>query len=331
MTFPFERLSKAVLSAGVLAGLLAATAFPAAAADDYPSKPIRFIVPTAAGGASDITARLLAGKMEESLGQPVIVEPHPGANGNIGAALVLKEPADGYTIMMGHIGLLSINVHLYESVTFDPLEDFDPVARVVSYSNLLVVHPDVPVESVEELIAHAKANPGLKYGSPGFGGSLHMGMETFKLMGGVDIEHVPYKGAAPALADLMGGHIDVAFSDPLATVAQVKAGTVRALAVSGAQRSDILPDVPTVAESGLPGYDVQGWVGVVVKAGTPPERIAKLNEHINRALADPEVAKALTDKGSEIRGGSPEEFEAFIRSEYERWGKVVEEADLKVN
>ncbi len=304
----------------------------AQAQEAYPTKMIRIIVPTAAGGASDITARLIADKIEKSLGQSVIVEPRPGANGNLGAELVLKQPADGYTLMMGHIGVMSINAHLYKNVSFDPQKDFDPVALAVSYSNLLVVHPSVPANSVKELIAHAKANPGeLKYGSPGFGGSLHMGMEMFKLMAGVDLVHVPYRGAAPALADLMGGHIQTAFSDPLVTLSQVRAGAVRALAVSGAKRSQIAPDIPTVTESGLPDYDVQGWVGIVARAGTPKDRIAKLNEHINRAIATPELTQKFIEGGADIRTGSPEDFRAFIRAENERWSEVVRKANLKVD
>jgi len=307
-----------------------AVASAARAQEAYPTKPIRIIVPTAAGGASDITARLIAAKLEKSLGQPIVVDPRPGANGNIGAELVLKEPADGYTVMMGHIGVMSVNVHLYKDVSFDPLKDFTPVAQVVSYSNLLVVHPSVPARNVKELIDHAKTRK-LNYGSPGYGGSLHIGMELFKLMAEVDMEHVAYKGAAPALADLVAGHIQLSFSDPLATLQMVRSGGVRALAVSGARRSSVAPDIPTVAESGLPGYDVQGWVGVVARAGTPADRIARLNEHINRAVAMPDVTKAFIDGGADINTGPPEQFGAFIRREYERWGDVVKRAKLKVD
>ena len=293
-------------------------------------KPIRIVVPTAAGGASDITARLISAKLEKSLGQPIVVDPRPGANGNIGAELVLKEPADGYTVMMGHIGVMSVNVHLYKDVGFDPLKDFVPVAQVVSYSNLLVVHPGVPAKNVKELIELARTRK-LNYGSPGYGGSLHIGMELFKLMAEIDMEHVAYKGAAPALADLMGGHIQLAFSDPLATLPTVRSGGVRALAVSGARRSSVALDIPTVAESGLPGYDVQGWVGVVARAGTPADRIAKLNEHINRAVAMPDVTKALLDGGADINTGPPAQFGAFMQREYDRWGDVVRKAKLKVD
>jgi tripartite-type tricarboxylate transporter receptor subunit TctC len=315
----------------MLAGAsLFAVASAARAQEAYPTKPIRFVVPTAAGGASDITARLIAAKLEKSLGQPIVVDPRPGANGNIGAELVLKEPADGYTIMMGHIGVMTVNVHLYKDVNFNPLKDFVPVAQVVSYSNLLVVHPSVPAKNVSELIAYARTRK-LNYGSPGYGGSLHIGMELFKLMAQIDMEHVAYKGAAPALADLVAGHIQLSFSDPLATLQMVRSGGVRALAVSGARRSSVAPDIPTVAESGLPGYDVQGWVGVVARTGTPADRIAKLNEHINRAVAMPDVTKALLDGGADINTGPPAQFGAFMQREYDRWGDVVKKAKLKVD
>lgn len=320
-------IAKYLLAAAAAVALAAPTL-----AQDYPTRPIRFIVPTAAGGASDIVARIIADKIQISLGQPVVVEARPGANGNIGAELVLNQPADGYTLMMGHIGVMSINNQLYPDVKFNPVRDFEPVVNVVSYANVLIVNPKLPVNTVAELISYAKANQGkLNYGSPGFGGSLHMGMEMFKAQAGVDIVHVPYQGAGPALSALLAGDIQVSFSDPLATLPQVKAGSVRALAVSGARRLVVAPEIPTVAETGLPGYDVQGWVGVAVKTGTPKEHVAKLNEHVNRALAMPEVRQNLIDKGAEINGGTPEQFATFIRGEYERWGNLIRTANLKLN
>lgn len=322
------------LSRRAFAIALAASAVYAgtATAQDYPTKPIRFIVPTAAGGASDIVARTIAEKIQVSLGQPVVVEARPGANGNLGAEMVLAEPADGYTLMMGHIGVMTVNVHLYTNVKFDPQKEFTGVHKGVSYGNLLVVHPSVPANTTQELIDYAKANPGkLKYGSPGYGGSLHLGMETFKLMADVQLEHVPYQGAAPALADLMGGHIHVSFSDPLATLPQVQAGTIRALAVSGSERLAVAPEIPTVAESGIPGFDVAGWTSVVVKAGTPQAIIDKLNEHIDRALTDPGVVESLRSKGATIYSGtSPADHDAFMKAEYDRWKDVVEKANLKI-
>jgi len=312
----------------VLAGLLTSVGA-THAADNFPDKPIRIVVASAAGGASDIVARLMADKLTQSLGQPVYVEAKPGANGNIAAELVAKAAPDGYTLMMGTIGVMAINPSMYKDVRFDPLKDYAPVARLVSFSNVLVVTPGLPVKSVAELIDYAKAHPGrLRYGSPGSGGSPHMAMVVFGQMTGTDLVHVPYKGAAPALTDLMGGHIDFAFSDPLLTLSQVKAGKVRALAVSGSTRLASEPDIPTVAEAGVPGYAVSGWLGIVAPAGTPPDRIAKLNTALNQVLAQPEVKGKLIEQGSAVIPGTPAEFGSFIREEYFRWKKVVADAKL---
>jgi tripartite-type tricarboxylate transporter receptor subunit TctC len=312
--------------------LLAFSALPVAAqSEEFPTKPIRIIVPTAAGGAADFVARVLADKVQSTIGQPVIVEARPGANGNLGASVVLEEPADGYNVMMGHIGLMTINQHLYPDMTFDPLKDFTAVVKTVSYGNLLAVHPSVPVKSVAELIAYAKENPAkLQYSSSGIGGSFHMAMELFKLQAGVDILHVPFQGTSPALNALMGKHVDVAFTDQLVGSPQVAEGTIRGLATSGKERSPVLPDLPTVAESGLVGFDVEGWNGIVVKAGTPADRIAILNDHFNRALRDPEVIKKLTQQGALVAGGTPEEFATFMQGEFERWGDVVKKAGIEV-
>jgi tripartite-type tricarboxylate transporter receptor subunit TctC len=318
------RVSKQVLAAF---GLAAACA--GAVAQPYPSKPIRFVVATAAGGASDIVARTIAERMQEGLGQPIVVEAKPGANGNLAAEYVAKSAPDGYTMMMGTIGVMAINPSMYRKVAFDPLTDFVPVAPLVSFANILVVRPDLPVKSVKELIEYARANPGkLRYGSPGSGGSPHMAMVVFGQMNNLDLVHVPYKGAAAALNDLLGGHIDMAFSDPLVTTPQVSAGRVRALAVSGPQRLESAPDIPTVAEAGVPGYAVVGWLGIVVPAGTPPDRIARLNAEANKALANPGVRKRLIDNGAFITPGTPEDFDRLVRSEYQRWKKVVSDSKL---
>ena len=300
-----------------------------ALAQPYPSKPIRFVVATAAGGASDIVARTVSERMQEGLGQPIVVEAKPGANGNLAAEYVAKAPADGYTMMMGTIGVMAINVSMYRKTPFDPLTDFTAVAPLVSFSNILVVRPDLPVKNVKELIEYARANPGkLRYGSPGSGGSPHMAMVVFGQMNNLDLVHVPYKGAAAALNDLLGGHIDMAFSDPLVTTPQVKAGRVRALAVSGPQRLESAPDIPTVAEAGVPGFSVVGWLGIVVPAGTPRDRIALLNAEANKALANPDVRRRLIDNGALITPGTPEDFDRLVRSEHARWKKVVTEAKL---
>jgi len=304
----------------------------ASAAESFPTKPIRLVVASAAGGASDIVARLMADRLTQSLGQPVVVEAKPGANGNIAAELVASSPADGYTLMMGTIGVLAINPSLYKGVRFDPLKDFAPVARLVSFSNMLIVKPSLPVNSVAQLVDYAKRNPGrLRYGSPGAGGSPHMAMVVFGQMTATDLVHVPYKGAAPALTDLMGGHIDLAFSDPLLTLPHVRAGKVRALAVSGNARLATAPDVPTVAEAGVSGYAVSGWLGIVAPAGTPQDRIVKLNAALNDALALPDVRAKLVEQGSTVIAGTPQEFGSFIRSEFYRWKKVVGDARLVVD
>jgi tripartite-type tricarboxylate transporter receptor subunit TctC len=299
-------------------------------ADDYPSKPIRLVVATAAGGASDIVARTVGQKLGESLKQPVVVDPRPGANGNLAAELVAAAPADGYTLMMGTIGVLAINPFVYENVGYQPQRDFAPVARLVSFANLLVVHPKVPATTVRELIEHARKNPGaLHYGSPGAGGSPHMAMVMFERMAGVEMVHVPYKGAAPALNDLLGGHIELAFSDAVATLPHVAAGRLRALAASGSDRLAAAPDIPTVAEAGLPGYDVSGWLGIVAPAATLRGPIALLNAELNRIVRLPEIAEKLTGQGAQIKTGTPEEFGAFIRQEGERWSKIVAEAGIR--
>ena len=316
----------------VLAGIGLAVVCATAVGQPYPSKPIRFVVATAAGGASDIVARTVAERMQEGLGQPIVVEAKPGANGNLAAEYVARAAPDGYTMMMGTIGVMAINVSMYRKTPFDPLTDFTAVAPLVSFSNMLVVRPDLPVKSVKELVEYARANPGkLRYGSPGSGGSPHMAMVVFGQMNNLDIVHVPYKGAAAALNDLLGGHIDMAFSDPLVTTLQVKAGRVRALAVSGPQRLESAPDIPTVAEAGVPGFSVVGWLGIVVPAGTPRDRIVMLNAEANKALANPDVRKRLIDNGALITPGTPEDFDKLVRSEHARWKKVVTESKLVVD
>ena len=316
----------------VLAAVGLAVACAGAVAQPYPSKPIRFVVATAAGGASDIVARTVAERMQEGLGQPIVVEAKPGANGNLAAEYVARSAPDGYTMMMGTIGVMAINVSMYRKTPFDPLTDFTAVAPLVSFSNMLVVRNDLPAKSVKELVEYARANPGkLRYGSPGSGGSPHMAMVVFGQMNNLDIVHVPYKGAAAALNDLLGGHIDMAFSDPLVTTPQVKAGRVRALAVSGPQRLESAPDIPTVAEAGVPGFSVVGWLGIVVPAGTPRDRIAMLNAEANKALANPDVRKRLIDNGALITPGTPEDFDKLVRSEHARWRKVVTESKLVVD
>jgi tripartite-type tricarboxylate transporter receptor subunit TctC len=322
-----------VASLAAAAGLLA-LGWPGprpAAAQDYPDRPIRLIVATAAGGASDILARTVGQKLTESWGQPVVVEPRPGANGNVAALAAARSAPDGYTLMMGTIGVMAVNPAIYREVGYDPAEDFVPVARLVSFANILVVHPSLPVRTVAEFVAHARSRPGGRntYGSPGNGGSPHLAMVVFARMAGVEMEHVPYRGAAPALNDLIAGNLTAAFSDPLVTLPQVEAGRVRALAVSGPRRLAAAPDIPTVAEAGLPGYEVTGWLGIVAPRGTPAPIVAKLNGELNRIMAQPEMVARLSAQGAEIVTGTPEEFGGYIRGEIARWAQVTREAGIR--
>lgn len=310
---------------------LVALALPAvpAAGQDYPAKPIKIVVASAAGGASDILSRLVAERMQQALGQPVVVEPRPGANGNIAAEYVAAAPPDGYTLMMGTIGALAINASLYRNVHYDPLKDFVAVARLVSFSNLLVVKAALPVNDVKELIAYAKAHPGkLSFGSPGAGGSPHMAMVQFAQMADIDLVHAPYKGAAPALNDLMGGYIDLAFSDPLLTQPHLEGKRIRALAVSGSKRLPSLPDVPTVAEAGVPGYAVSGWLGIAAPARTPPAIVNKLNATLNEIMKQPDMVAKMREQGAEIITTTPEEFGRFVASEHARWKQVIARGKL---
>jgi tripartite-type tricarboxylate transporter receptor subunit TctC len=301
-----------------------------ARAEDFPNKTVRLVVPTGPGGAADFVSRLIAEKMQVSLGQPIVVDNRPGANGIVGATAVLSAPADGYTLMMGHIGLMTINSHIYKGMKFDPLVDFVPVTRGVTYLNVLVVNNAMPVHSVKELIKYAKDNPGaLSYSSSGFGASFHMAFELLKSEADIAAVHVPYTGTAHAVTAVMSGDVNVAFIDALTIAPHVSAKTVRAIAVSGATRSPMFPDLPTVAEAGVPGFDVVGWNGIVVKAGTPPERIALLNKHIRLALEAPDVIKRISEQGAEVAAGSPEEFGAFMRNEDNKWGNLATKAKLE--
>lgn len=305
-----------------------------AGAENYPDRPIRIIVPTGPGGAADIVSRLLAEKMQKSLPQTVIVENKPGANGNIGAAYALTAPADGYTLMMGHIGLMTVNAHLYSNMTFKPLTEFVPVSRTTTYPNLLVVNNNVPVDSTAALIAYAKNSPtGLRYSSSGFGSSFQMGFELLKTQAGMEAVHVPYTGTAHALSAVMAGDVETTFTDVITATQQIESRSLRGLAISSKTRAKKLPDIPAVAESGVPGlqdFDVIGWNGIVVKAGTPPERIALLNEHIRRALAAPEIIERISKLGADVAVGTPEEFGEFMQAEDKKWGSLIEKARLKV-
>ena len=303
-------------------------------AQDYPNRPIRLVVPTGPSGAADTVSRLIAEKIQTSLHQTVFVEDRAGANGIIGAEYVLAAPADGYMLMMAHIGLMTINSHIYKDMKFNPLTDFVPVIRATTYPNVLVVNNKLPVHSVAELVKYAKEDPAaLRYSSSGFGGSLHMGFEMLKAKAGINAVHVPYTGTAQALTAVMAGDVDAAFADPIAAAPLVAANALRGIAISGKTRSKMLPDLPTVAELGVPGladFDVVGWNGIVVKAGTPPERIKLLNEHIARALNSPDVMERISKLGADVAVDAPEEFGEFMHAEDEKWADLARKAKLGI-
>jgi len=314
-----------------VAATLTATPPAQAQADAYPNKTVRIVVGYAAGGATDILARLLAQKMTESLGQQVIVENRPGANSNIGAEVVAKAAPDGYTVYMGSIAN-TINMSLYPKLNYDVVKDFSPVMLVATVPNILVVHPSVPAKTVKELIDLAKAKPDtLNVASSGSGSSIHMSAELFKMLTGVKITHVPYKGSAPAVSDLLGGQVQMMFDNAPSAMPHVKAGKLRALAVTSPRRIPALPDVPTVIESGVAGFDVFSWFALFAPAGTPKEIVAKLNAHANQALAKPDVQARMADLGAESVGGTTERLASHVNAEVARWSKVVKESGARAD
>jgi tripartite-type tricarboxylate transporter receptor subunit TctC len=302
-----------------------------AQAPAYPNKPVRIVVPFPAGGTTDILARAISQKLSESLGQPFIVDNRPGAAGNIGAELVAKSAPDGYTMLMGTVGTHAINASLYPKLPYDHVKDFQPVLLVAGVPNVLAVYPAVPANSVQELIAYAKANPSkLNFASSGAGTSIHLSGELFKTATGVQMQHIPYKGSAPALQDLVGGQVQLMFDNLPSALPLIKAGKLRALAVTSATRSPALPDIPTVAESGLPGFEASSWFGLLVPAGTPAAVVARINAEGNKWLASPEARDKLTAQGANAAGGTPEDFAKHITAETAKWARVVKESGAKV-
>jgi len=314
--------------------LAAACAFAAAPAPaQYPAKPIRFVVPFPPGGPLDIMARGIAQKLQDAWGQPVVVDNRPGAGGGIGADLVAKSPGDGYTLLMGAVSTHAINPSLYAKIPYDPQKDFVPVALVAQVPNILVVNPGLPVQSVKELVAYARAKPGaLSFGSGSTGSTGHLAGELFKAQAGVDMVHIPYKGGAPAMQDLLAGQTQLMFDNLANALPQVKAGKLRALAVTTAQRAPAVPELPTIAESGLPGFDLTTWFGVFVPAGTSPEAVAKLNAEIVKALASRELADRLAAMGTvPPERNTPERFATFVRSEADKYARVVKASGARVD
>ncbi|MBB1631078.1 MULTISPECIES: tripartite tricarboxylate transporter substrate binding protein [Cupriavidus] len=318
------------LAAMACAALCAQLALPARAADNYPTKPLRLVVPFTPGGTTDILARLMAQKLGEALGQTVVVDNRPGAGGNIGAEAVAKAAPDGYTLLMGTLGTQVTNQFLYARMPYDSAKDFAPVTLVANSPNVLLTNATLPVKSVAELIALARQRPGsLNYASTSTGGSPHLSGELLDSMAGVKMQHVPYKGAAPAMTDLLAGQVNLMFDNLPSALAQIQAGKVRALAVTSPQRSPILPDVPTVAESGLPGYVVNSWFGLLAPAGTPPALVARLQQTVAKVLATPEVKQRIEQLGAVPGGDSPAAFAAVIRADTEKWARVIKSAGIQ--
>ena len=319
-----------VLKTLLAAALLGAAVLPAHA-QNYPAKPVRFVVPFPPGGPVDATARAIAFKLSEYWKQQAIVDNRAGAGGIVGAEHAAKSAADGYTVFVCSIHH-SVLPSLRPDLSYNIEKDFAPVTFATAFPIILVAHPSVQAKSVKELVAYAKANPGkLTYGSAGNGGGTHLAGELFKDIAHVDLLHVPYKGSAPAMTDLLGGQVQLMFSDGPTALPQIKGGKVRALAVGSPKRSALVPDLPTIAESGLAGYDAYSWSGIVVPAATPKEIVAKLNADIVKALNDPEVKKRLLENGAEAMPGTPDQFAKTLRAEIVKWGKVVKAANIKAD
>jgi tripartite-type tricarboxylate transporter receptor subunit TctC len=303
-----------------------------AAAQPWPAKPIKWVVPFAPGGTTDILARTVGDKLSQAVGQPVIVENKPGAGGGVGAEFVAKAAPDGYTIMGGTISTHAINASLYKNLPYDPVRDFVPIVLLARVPNMLVVNVDVPAKNVPELIALLKATPGkYTFASSGNGTSQHLSGELFKSMSGTDMQHIPYKGSPPALQDVMGGQVTMTFDNITTAWTLAKAGKLRALAVTTANRSSVAPDVPTLAESGLPGFEVGSWQGVFAPVGTPPEIVKRLNAEIVKILNLPDVRDKLAGLGAELVGNTPEEFAVMVKAEVVKWADVVKKSGARVD
>ena len=317
--------------AALLCSALAVTpAYAQGTAGAYPTKPIRLVVPFTPGGPADATARPVAQGLTETWGQQVIVDHRPGAGGNIAAELTAKAPPDGYTFMVATPGILAVNPTLYGKVGFDTLRDFSGVSNGVTTANVLIVPMSLPVESVKDLIAYARARPRqLSYASAGNGSASHLGTEVFKSMAKIDVVHVPYKGAAPAVTDLMGGHVQMMIIGMAVSLPQVRAGKVRALGVTSPTRSPAAPDLPTISEAGLPGFEVLNWMGFVIPSKTPRGIVEKLSAAIRAVLDQPEARSRFLAQGLEPAGNTPQAFDSHIRSEVARWSAVVRQAGLK--
>ena len=303
-----------------------------ALAQAYPNKPIRLIVPYAPGGATDIISRAVAIELAKTLGQAVNVDNRAGAGGNLGSELAARAAPDGYTLLTSASSLHGITPFLYKKLNYDPNKDLLPIIVLAGFANVLVVNPSVPANSVKDVIALAKSQPGkLTCASSGSGSTIHMSCEMFKQMLGLEITHVPYKGSGPAVTDLMGGHVNLMFDNIPSAITHIRSGKLRALATTGARRSPTLPDLPTVVETGVPGYESTAWFGIAAPVGTPREIIARLNADGQKAVRAPEFVKRMTDLGYEIVGGTPEQMASMIQDEYRRWGPIVKASGATVD
>ncbi len=315
----------------VLGALLAACLPSTLLAQTWPAKPLRFIVPFPPGGGNDTIARLMAQKLSAPLGQQVIVDNRPGAGGTIGAEAAARAPGDGYTMFLAGVATHGINPNLRKKLPYDALKDFEAVSLIASAPLLVVVHPSLPVKSVKDLVAVARSRPGqINYASNGAGGSSHLGVELFNMMTGTKMVHVPYKGLAPALTDLLSGEVQVMFSSAVAMLPQVKAGRLRAIAMTGSKRSAAIPNVPTVAEAGVPGYETGSWYGVVVPAGTPRAVVDRLSREIQGIVKSADITSKLNEEAVIPVGSTPEAFDKHIRAELARWAKVIKAAKIEL-
>lgn len=313
---------------GCFVGALALSTY----AQDYPAKPIRLVIPFAPGGTNDIIGRLVAQKLTEALGQQVVVDNRGGAGGSIGVEIVAKAPPDGYNLVLGNIANLAINPTLYRKLAYNPVKDLQPVTLIAKVPQILVVHPALPVKSLKDLIALAKAKPGaLTYGSGGNGSGAHLTAELLKMLAKIDLVHIPYKGVGPALVDLLAGQTSMLFGGVPGVAPYIKAGRLRALGVTGPRRVPAVADIPTIAEAGVPGYEATLWYGVLAPPGTPAPIIAKLHATLVRALQTPELKERLAADGSDPVGNTPEEFTAFIKSEIARWAPVIKASGARAD
>ena len=321
-----------IRAAAIIAGALLTPTAAAQTAATYPAKSIRLVIPFPPAGLTDILARTVANELQKSWGQPTIPDNRPGASGSIGAEIVAKSVPDGHTLFLGHIGTHGVNPSLFSKLPYDPVKDFIPVSLLVSVSNLMVAHPSVPASNLKELIALAKSKPGtITFASPGSGTSGHMSGELLKAMTGVNIVHVPYKGQGPATQDLLGGQVHLLFDTIFSQMGNVKAGKLKSFGITSRERNALMPDMPTIAEQGVTGYEIGPWFGLLAPAGTPTDVVQKLNAEVVRIMKSDDVSKRFTGQGATIIASTSDEFATHIRNEIAKWGKVVKESGARAD